>query len=267
MRFFAVSITLSTYASFLAASILIMLVLDGIRAWAPPVVLRLLGDQYLSDICFFRYGYLGSFDAWMTPDSGYELPAIAASVFAGWSLARVMPHNAGALGVGWRGTDRRSISTAWTRSRRLRHRWRARFGLLLGLFIGGLGAFTGALIDKAVYDARERAYLSQWSKMTSLEEPWPELPRPARRLIGWLTPADASIVLPGVFLATAASVLLPTRRVLRGSMFVVEPRCARCGYRLDPRPDTETTTCPECGHANPTLNPPAPPANLTPECS
>lgn len=253
---YLISLVLCSYISYIAASLSIVFLLDN---WlAAPAWLRgsFLTNDYLAHVLTVRYQYSGTVDGWAGPDSGVEAIAIAASALAGWVASRVLPFSVSAEGRGLEKPSRLKVSLLWARSRRLRGRWRARSGLMIGLLIGALGAIGGALIDKSVYDAREKAYWSQWAYVTDPADlsTWPTLPSPAHGVIGWLTPADASIILPGIFLVSAASVLVPTWRVVRGSAFFHKPRCGRCRYQIHPRPGTDRTTCPECGHANPTLS-------------
>lgn len=255
---YLVSLAAFSYVSYIATAISIAILLDNWLAAPAWLQQNFFTNDYLAHILTVRYQYSGTLDGWAGPDSGFEAVAIAASALAGWCASRFLPCQLRCRKRGSHSSEQRTLLAGWQSARSFRQGWRARYGLMLGLLIGALGALGGALIDKSIYDARERAYRSQWTQVTDAADTatWPIQPSSAHGVIGWLTPAEASIVLPGVFLASAASVLLPTWRVFRGSVFSRIPRRGRCHYRVPVSPGTGSTTCPECGHANPTLSEP-----------
>ncbi len=257
---YLVSLVAFSYISYIITSISIAILLDNWPAAPAWLQQNFFTNDYLAHVLTVRYQYSGSINGWAGPDSGLEAVAIMSSALVGWAVSRFLPCQLRKKSRASHHTEERTLLAGWRSARHLRQGWPARYGLMLGLLIGTLGALGGALIDKSIYDARERAYWAQWTEVTDPADTstWPIHPSSAQSVIGWLTPAEASIVLPGVLLASAAGVLLPTWRVLRGSAFSPNPRCARCNYRVATRPGTEFTTCPECGHANPTLSEPQP---------
>ncbi len=106
-----------------------------------------------------------------------------------------------------------------------------------GTLVGILSASLGRASDIGIYAYRYRQFESSLSQVSPNHPVFPHSPFPFSPVLGVFTLPELVLNLGGVFAVSFGLLVVPSRRALRAAL-ADEPRCARCGYHLDPRPDT-----------------------------